>query len=194
MDYCCGGKQILVCVVLCKVLDVVVIEVELVKLVEQFFFCDWCVVFFVEIIDYIIVCYYDWYCEQLLELILQVIKVECVYVDKLNVLKGLIKYLIMLYQEFFSYMMKEEQILFLMIKQGMGVQVGGLISVMESEYDEVGELLEVIKYIIYNVMLLLEVCIIWKVMYNGINEMIDDLMEYISLENNVLFLCVFGGK
>ena len=24
-------------------------------------------------------------------------------------------------------------------------------------------------------------------MYNGINEMIDDLMEHISLENNVLF-------
>lgn len=24
-------------------------------------------------------------------------------------------------------------------------------------------------------------------MYNGINELIDDLMEHISLENNVLF-------
>lgn len=65
---------------------------------------------------------------------------------------------------------------------------------MESEYDEVGELLEVIKYIINNVILLLEVCIIWKVMYNGINELIDDLMDYISLENNVLFLCVLVGE
>lgn len=70
----------------------------------------------------------------------------------------------------------------------------GLISVMESEYDEVGELLEVIKYIINNVISSLEVCIIWKAMYNGINELIDDLMDYISLENNVLFLCVLVGE
>ncbi len=48
-------------------------------------------------------------------------------------------------------MMKEEQILFPMIKQGMGAQAGGPISVMESEHDEAGELLEVIKHITHNV-------------------------------------------
>ncbi len=31
-------------------------------------------------------------------------------------------------------------------------------------------------------------------MYNGINEMIDDLMEHISTENNVLFPRALGGK
>ncbi len=31
-------------------------------------------------------------------------------------------------------------------------------------------------------------------MYNGINEMIDDLMEHISPENNVLFPRALGGK
>lgn len=31
-------------------------------------------------------------------------------------------------------------------------------------------------------------------MYNGINEMIDDLMEHISLENNVLFPRALAGK
>lgn len=30
-------------------------------------------------------------------------------------------------------------------------------------------------------------------MYNGINEMIDDLMEHISLENNVLFPRALAG-
>lgn len=65
---------------------------------------------------------------------------------------------------------------------------------MESEYDEAGELLEVIKYIINNVISSLEVCIIWKAMYNGINELIDDLMDYISLENNVLFLRALAGE
>ncbi len=31
-------------------------------------------------------------------------------------------------------------------------------------------------------------------MYNGINEMIDDLMEHISLENNVLFPRALAGN
>ena len=30
-----------------------------------------------------------------------------------------------------------------------------------------------------------EACTTWKAMYNGINELIDDLMDHISLENNV---------
>lgn len=58
---------------------------------------------------------------------------------------------------------------------------------MESEHDEAGELLEVIKHITHNVTPPPEACTTWKAMYNGINEMIDDLMEHISLENNVLF-------
>ena len=95
--------------------------------------------------------------------------------------------LTMLHQELSSHMMKEEQILFPMIKQGMGSVPGGPISVMESEHDEAGELLEVIKHITHNVTPPPEACTTWKAMYNGINEMIDDLMEHISLENNVLF-------
>ena len=38
-----------------------------------------------------------------------------------------------------------------MIKQGMGSQAMGPISVMESEHDEAGELLEVIKHTTNNV-------------------------------------------
>ncbi len=43
-------------------------------------------------------------------------------------------------------MMKEEQILFPLIKQGMGQQAAGPISVMEHEHDEAGEQLEVVKF------------------------------------------------
>lgn len=63
---------------------------------------------------------------------------------------------------------------------------------MESEHDEAGELLEVIKHITHNVTPPPEACTTWKAMYNGINEMIDDLMEHISLENNVLFPRALG--
>lgn len=51
---------------------------------------------------------------------------------------------------------------------------------MESEHDDAGELVEVIKHITHNVTPPPEACTTRKAMYNGINEMIDDLMEHIS--------------
>ena len=51
-----------------------------------------------------------------------------------------------------------------------------------------------IKHITQNVTPPAEACTTWKAMYNGINELIDDLMEHISLENNVLFPRALAGK
>ena len=97
------------------------IEAELAKLAEQLS-RDWRArPGLAEIIDHIIVRgHHDRHREQLPELILQATKVERVHADKPNVPKGLTKYLTMLHQELSSHMMKEEQILFPMIKQGMG--------------------------------------------------------------------------
>ena len=172
MDYCCGGKQTLARAAARKELDVDVIEAELAKLAEQPIEKDWRSAPLAEIIDHIIVRYHD----------------------RHRVPKGLTKYLTMLHEELSSHMMKEEQILFPMIKQGMGSQAMGPISVMESEHDEAGELLEVIKHTTNNVTPPPEACTTWKAMYNGINELIDDLMEHISLENNVLFPRALAGE
>ena len=152
MDYCCGGKQTLARAAARKELDVEVIEAELAKLAEQPIEKDWRSAPLAEIIDHIIVRYHDRHREQLPELILQATKVERVHADKPSVPKGLTKYLTMLHEELSSHMMKEEQILFPMIKQGMGSQAMGPISVMESEHDEAGELLEWITSV-------------WKTMY-----------------------------
>ena len=178
MDYCCGGKQTLARAAARKELDVEVIEAELAKLAEQPIEKDWRSAPLAEIIDHIIVRYHDRHREQLPELILQATKVERVHADKPSVPKGLTK----------------EQILFPMIKQGMGSQAMGPISVMESEHDEAGELLEVIKHTTNNVTPPPEACTTWKAMYNGINELIDDLMDHISLENNVLFPRALAGE
>ena len=151
MDYCCGGKQTLERAAARKELDVAAIEAELARLAEEPVEKDWRTAPYAEIIDHIITRYHDRHREQLPELILQASKVERVHADKPNVPNGLAKYLTMLHQELSSHMMKEEQILFPMIKQGMGTQAAGPISVMESEHDEAGELLEVIKHITHNV-------------------------------------------
>lgn len=193
MDYCCGGKQTLARAAQRKALNVEEIEAALTKLAEQPVDKEWRVAPLAEIIDHIIVRYHDRHREQLPELILQATKVERVHADKPNVPRGLAKYLTMLHEELTNHMMKEERILFPMIKQGQGSHAAGPVSVMESEHDEAGELLEVIKHTTHNVTPPPEACTTWKAMYNGINELIDDLMEHISLENNVLFPRALAG-
>ncbi|WP_312177872.1 iron-sulfur cluster repair protein YtfE [Pseudescherichia sp.] len=194
MDYCCGGKQTLARAAQRKALNVEEIEAALTKLAEQPVDKEWRVAPLAEIIDHIIVRYHDRHREQLRELILQATKVERVHADKPNVPRGLAKYLTMLHEELTNHMMKEERILFPMIKQGQGSHAAGPVSVMESEHDEAGELLEVIKHTTHNVTPPPEACTTWKAMYNGINELIDDLMEHISLENNVLFPRALAGE
>ncbi len=194
MDYCCGGKQTLGRAAQRKELNVEEIEAALAKLAEQPVDKEWRVAPLAEIIDHIIVRYHDRHREQLPELILQATKVERVHADKPNVPRGLTKYLTMLHEELSNHMMKEERILFPMIKQGQGSHAAGPVSVMESEHNEAGELLEVIKHTTHNVTPPPEACTTWKAMYNGINELIDDLMEHISLENNVLFPRALNGE
>ncbi|WP_058912553.1 iron-sulfur cluster repair protein YtfE [Entomohabitans teleogrylli] len=194
LDFCCGGRQTLLRAATRQNLDIAAIEAELATLAEQPPEHDWRQAPLAAIIDHIIARYHDRHREQLPELILQAHKVERVHADKPSVPRGLEKYLTLLYQELSSHMMKEEQILFPMIKQGMGAQAGGPINVMESEHDEAGELLEVIKHITNNITPPPEACTTWKALYNGINEMTDDLMNHISLENNVLFPRALAGE
>ncbi|GKX54285.1 iron-sulfur cluster repair protein YtfE [Leminorella grimontii] len=194
LDFCCGGKQTLLRAATKKELDLDAIEAELAALSTEAPEKDWQSAPLGDIIDRIIVRYHDRHREQLPELMLQAAKVERVYADNPNAPRGLTKYLTMLHDELSSHMMKEERILFPMIKQGMGSQAAGPISVMESEHDEAGELLEVIRHVTNNVTPPPEACTTWKALYNGINELTDDLMNHISLENNVLFPRALAGE
>lgn len=194
LDFCCGGKQTLLRAAERRQLDVDAIETELAALSENPAEKDWRHAPLSEIIDHILVRYHDRHRQQLPELILQATKVERVHADKASVPKGLSKYLVMLNDELGSHMMKEEQVLFPMIKQGMGRQCIGPITVMESEHNDAGELLDVIKHITNNVTPPPEACTTWKALYMGVNELIDDLMNHISLENNNLFPRALAGE
>ncbi|MGJ7974289.1 iron-sulfur cluster repair protein YtfE [Providencia hangzhouensis] len=194
MDYCCGGKQTLSRSAEKLKLDIDLLESQLAKLATETLEQDWRKAPLSEIIDFIIVRYHDRHREQLPELILQAQKVERVHINKPSVPKGLSKYLEALLEELASHMMKEERVLFPMIKNGMGRNAAGPISVMEQEHDDASDILEAIKDITNNVTPPPEACTTWRVLYNGINELIDDLMNHINLENNLLFLRALAGE
>ncbi|WP_272517973.1 iron-sulfur cluster repair protein YtfE [Providencia sp. PROV221] len=194
MDYCCGGKQTLSRSAEKLKLDIDLLESQLAKLATETLEQDWRKAPLSEIIDFIIVRYHDRHREQLPELILQAQKVERVHINKPSVPKGLSKYLEALLEELASHMMKEERVLFPMIKNGMGRNAAGPISVMEQEHDDASDILEAIKDITNNVTPPPEACTTWRVLYNGINELIDDLMNHINLENNLLFPSALAGE
>lgn len=195
LDFCCGGKQTLERAASRKELDLDKLESQLAALAADFVDTrDWRLAPLAEIIDYILPRFHQRHREQLSELVLMAEKVERVHGDKPTCPRGLAKQLNLIRLDLENHMMKEEQILFPLIKQGMGQQAAGPISVMEHEHDEAGEQLEVVKFLTNNVTPPEGACNTWQALYNGINTFISDLMEHIHLENNLLFPRALSGK
>ncbi|MEX2988849.1 iron-sulfur cluster repair protein YtfE [Serratia fonticola] len=195
LDFCCGGKQTLERAASRKELDLDKLENELAALAaDPVDTRDWRLAPLAEIIDYILPRFHQRHREQLSELVLMAEKVERVHGDKPTCPRGLAKQLNLIRLDLENHMMKEEQILFPLIKQGMGQQAAGPISVMEHEHDEAGEQLEVVKFLTNNVTPPEGACNTWQALYNGINTFISDLMEHIHLENNLLFPRALSGR
>jgi regulator of cell morphogenesis and NO signaling len=195
LDFCCGGKQTLLRAVTKKELDIDAIEQQLAEIAQQpDTSTDWKTAPLAEIIDFIIPRYHDRHRQELPELVLMAEKVECVHGDKMPCPHGLAIQLQRILDELTQHMMKEEQILFPMIRSGMGRQAAGPISVMESEHDDAGVILEEIKRLTNNVTPPEGACVTWRALYAGINEFITDLMEHIHLENNLLFPRALRGE
>jgi regulator of cell morphogenesis and NO signaling len=195
LDYCCGsGKKTLSEVATQFNLNVDEIESQLKILSQKEQERDWKKAPLSEMIDYIISRYHEKHREQLPELIFQAEKVERKHADNPNVPKGLTEYLITLSEELNNHMMKEEQILFPMIKNGMGKNAQAPISVMEQEHQDAGQILEEIKRVTHNVSAPKEACNTWKALYNGVNVIIEDLMNHINLENTLLFPRALRGE
>lgn len=194
LDFCCGGKKSLTEAVTKAGFDINIVERQLMSLVEKPLEKDWRVAPLGEIIDFIVTRYHNKHRAQLPELILQAKKIEHVHREKPNVPNGLSSRLIVLFEELSSHMMKEENVLFPMIKSGLGSQAEAPINVMEQEHDDAGQIVAEIKVITKNVTPPPEACTTWRVLYQGINEFIDDLMNHISLENNLLFPRALAGE
>ena len=83
-------------------------------------------------------------------------------------------------------MQKEEQILFPMLAGGM--YPGGPISVMQGEHDDHLQTIADILRITNQLQVPAGGCGSWTRLYAGLQELIDDLMEHITLENYFLFV------
>ncbi|OYT96484.1 MAG: iron-sulfur cluster repair di-iron protein [Pseudomonas sp. PGPPP3] len=125
--------------------------------------------------------------EQLPELIRLASRVEQVHGERDNCPNGLADHLREMQQELESHMLKEEQILFPVLLDGLGARAAAPISVMRMEHDQHGEALQRILDLTNNITPPSNACNTWRALYRGLDELRNDLMQHIHLENNVLF-------
>lgn len=85
------------------------------------------------------------------------------------------------------HMMKEEQILFPMIRSGAGAMAAPPINVMRSEHDTAGALLRRIRELTHDFAVPAEACATWRGLWQGLERLEQSLHEHIHLENNILF-------
>ena len=85
-----------------------------------------------------------------------------------------------------QHMMKEEEILFPMIRRGQGAMALGPISVMEAEHSAAGGALERLRELTNGYQAPADACNTWRALWHGLGALEDALHQHIHLENNSL--------
>ena len=115
-------------------------------------------------------------------------KVLAVHGDKMpEVLGELRRVFSALRMELESHMMKEEQILFPMIRAGRGREAGGPVAVMEQEHASAGAALQRLRELTNDFQPPEGACATWKGLWAGLADLESELHLHIHLENNILF-------
>lgn len=139
-----------------------------------------------ELVTHIVNRYHHAHRQQLPPLIALCRKVESVHAQHPACPAGLADALEQLYQELESHMLKEEQVLFPMLANGMAAQARGPVSVMRLEHHEQETALRALDQITA-AGLPADACGSWRNLYAGLDRFRTDLEQHIRLENDVLF-------
>lgn len=186
LDFCCGGKQTLQEACEKKGIDVNTIEKQLESLspnatpgVET--------MPLEKLTEHIVDRYHTDLRRRLPELKMLAGRVEQVHGDHPACPRGLLDLLTEMDSELQMHMMKEENVLFPMIKQGKGPHAVMPIKVMTAEHDDHGQQLDDIRRLTSDMCPPEGACGTWRALYSGLEKLEEELMEHIHLENNVLF-------
>ncbi|MFV1980940.1 MAG: iron-sulfur cluster repair di-iron protein [Rhodothermia bacterium] len=196
IDFCCGGGRPLeeVCDRKGLSVDSILDEIETEVTPADTSARDWTDAPLGDLIDHILTTYHEPLREELPRLQSMAHKVLRVHGDSdpemlatLNdVLDGLVA-------ELYSHMLKEERILFPMIKHGGGSSAGAPISVMEHEHDSAGDALRRMRELTRDYDPPEWACTTYRALFGGLADLEEALHEHIHLENNILFPRALAG-
>ena len=139
------------------------------------------------LIDHILTRYHETHRRELPELIRLAAKVEARHAGHPEVPHGLEQLLRQTAQALEEHMVKEELVLFPLLRGGGHPMVHMPIGVMRSEHDEHGARLAQLEALTHDCVVPADGCASWQALYAGLRKLIDEVREHVHLENNVLF-------
>ena len=146
------------------------------------------------LIAHILTRFHETHRRELPELIRLARRVEAVHRDHDYCPKGLASFLEETAAELEDHMMKEEMVLFPMLRAGRGAMAGMPIMRMRMEHNEHGDRLEQFAALTGEYSPPEGACTTWRALYAGCAKLDGDLREHIHLENNKLFPMFEGGE
>ncbi|MDK1373735.1 MULTISPECIES: iron-sulfur cluster repair di-iron protein [unclassified Sinorhizobium] len=140
-----------------------------------------------DLIAHILARYHETHRSELAWLIPLAQKVERVHADHPSAPIGLSQTLEHLRDELQSHMVKEELVLFPMMRSGGSETIVHPIAQMRHEHDDEAEHLRTIEHLTHGLSLPAGACGSWTALYTGLRKFTDDLVAHMHLENAVLF-------
>lgn len=198
IDYCCGGKRLLADVCGLKGIDLVQVAQELAACDEKAPLeeKDWAKESLTDLCDHIGRVHHAYLREALPRLAMLTQKVAKRHGDSDSRLVELAQVFASLHEELSSHMMKEERILFPMVRameaggSGASAHCGGVqnpIRVMIAEHDDAGEALEEMSRLTDGFIIPPAACNSYRAMLFTLAELEKDLHIHIHKENHILF-------
>ena len=195
IDFCCGGGRPLgdVCEKQGLDVDAVISEIEN-ELAPEASQQRWDLAPLAMLADHIVNRYHDSLREELPRLEAMARKVARVHGDKdPERLEGILHVFLELKAELEMHMIKEEQILFPMIRRGQGAGADRPIAVMIQEHQDAGDGLHKLRELTSDYTVPAEACNTWRALWHGLEALETDMHEHIHLENHILFPRALAG-
>ena len=196
IDYCCGGNRPLAEVCSEKGLDVEELSRRLIEAQAPAPERDWRSVPMAELIDHIVGKHHGYLRAELPEIERKIDKVLVAHRERHGVtISALREVFIALRAELSEHMMKEEHILFPVIRRmeataRLAMPPGAIhqpIRVMEHEHASAGQALAEMRRLTGGYTAPEDACNTFRVLYRQLEELESDLHVHIHLENNILF-------
>ena len=193
MDFCCGGSQTLEFACSEQGLDpkaiIAEIEREGSKGNSNVLWSDQPLD---TLIDHIIGTFHVPIKEELPRLLELAQKVEAAHAEKPDVPKGLAHHISNIHEEVNEHLIKEEQILFPLIRNSKGSNANMSIKVLVQDHEDLGKNLGITREVTNKFDLPDHACATWRELYLSLEQLEKDMMEHIHLENNILFPRALG--
>lgn len=187
IDFCCGGKGTVAQSVDGNFVREEQVLGELEGLLAGAAQCGWEEKSSAELIDLILERFHQGHREELPELILLSKKVEAVHGDHPLAPKGLARLLTTVLEEMQAHMQKEEDVLFPALLGEREVPVDEVLAVLKHEHEKHGDKLELMALCCHSFELPEEACATWRALYTGVQNLIQEVMNHVTLENHILF-------